>query len=329
MQTTNPYLYCGNSPAMYVDPDGEFFWAPIIFAAVSAGGMNLAMNAHNVHNVGQGLGYFGIGAAAGAAGALTGGAVAGTLSFGGFAGGLLAGGAGGGVGGFVSGMFSTALNNMTLGTNNNIILGGLKGGLTGAAAGGILGGTVSGIDAVRSGGNFWNGKVLVTGGEVGGYEGPGKFLDEEIPPGAKPTETGQSSRTSNNPNYGKYGWTRRYANGNPKPHFGIDYSGEVGDDVYAMYDGEVIRIGGSREYGEHFVRTSSAINGKTYNVDYGHMSSHSVSLNQSVKGGDLIGLMGRGGNLANTNFPTHVHIAVWRPISSLGKSMGFVKPLWK
>ena len=30
LQTTNPYLYCGNSPVMYVDPDGEFFFSALI-----------------------------------------------------------------------------------------------------------------------------------------------------------------------------------------------------------------------------------------------------------------------------------------------------------
>ncbi|MCL2562155.1 MAG: RHS repeat-associated core domain-containing protein, partial [Rikenellaceae bacterium] len=30
LQTTNPYLYCGNSPMMYVDPDGEFFFSLLL-----------------------------------------------------------------------------------------------------------------------------------------------------------------------------------------------------------------------------------------------------------------------------------------------------------
>ncbi len=34
LQTTNPYLYCGNSPMMYQDEDGEWFW--IIGAVVGA-----------------------------------------------------------------------------------------------------------------------------------------------------------------------------------------------------------------------------------------------------------------------------------------------------
>lgn len=53
-------------------------------------------------------------------------------------------------------------------------------------ASGLIGGTIAGIDAVKSGSNFWNGKV----NEVGGG-GSGMFLDEEIPAGAKPTATGE------------------------------------------------------------------------------------------------------------------------------------------
>ena len=33
-QSMNPYMYCSNSPLMYVDPDGEFWW--LVAAAVAA-----------------------------------------------------------------------------------------------------------------------------------------------------------------------------------------------------------------------------------------------------------------------------------------------------
>ena len=240
----------------------------------------------------------------------------------GFAWGFIAGAAGGAVGGFISGIFTSALNNATFDKNDNILWGGIKGGLIGGIAGGLLGGAISGIDAVKSGGDFWTGIV----DEVGGYSGPGAFLDEKIPAGAKPTDVPQVAQTSTNPDYGKYGWTR---NAGTKPHFGVDYAGEVGDNIYAMYDGEVIKIGGSKDYGEHFVRTSSSINGKSYNVDYGHMSDHSVARYQRVAAGETIGKMGRLGNLAGSSYPTHVHIAVWRPINIGGQTMGFVMPHWE
>jgi RHS repeat-associated protein len=36
LQSTNPYIYCGNSPMMYVDPDGEFAW--LLWGAALIGG---------------------------------------------------------------------------------------------------------------------------------------------------------------------------------------------------------------------------------------------------------------------------------------------------
>lgn len=194
----------------------------------------------------------------------------------------------------------------------------MRGASIGAAAGGLLGGTLSGIDATRNGASFWNGRV----NEIGGAGG-GMFLDEEIPAGFKPTDTGEIAKTSNNPKYGKYGMTR---NGGTKAHYGVDYAGNEGDNVFAMYDGRVTRLGGSQAYGPNFVRTSSVIIGKTYNVDYGHLSKHFLTLNQNVTAGQTIGTIGRLGNLAGTSFPTHVHIAIWRPVNGL---LGFVMPWWK
>ena len=92
----------------------------------------------------------------------------------------------------------------------------------GLLAGGIIGGTVAGIDAVRSDAGFWNGRIS----ESGGYDGHGRFLDEEITAGAKPTETGEISTLPSNDDYGKYGMTRSYSNGDAKPHFGVDYGGK-------------------------------------------------------------------------------------------------------
>jgi murein DD-endopeptidase MepM/ murein hydrolase activator NlpD len=109
-------------------------------------------------------------------------------------------------------------------------------------------------------------------------------------------------------------------------HYGVDYAGEGGDPVFAMYDGKVTKVGYSSTYGPNHVRTSSVINGTRYNVDYGHLSSASVVKGQQVNAGNLIGLMGKEGNLAGTAFPPHVHIAVWRSVSIQGATMGFVQP---
>ena len=44
LQFTNPYLYCGNSPMMYIDPDGEFIVTAMIIGAVVGAVVNTAIN---------------------------------------------------------------------------------------------------------------------------------------------------------------------------------------------------------------------------------------------------------------------------------------------
>lgn len=317
-QGYNRYSYVVNNPLKYTDPTGEVFVVDdIIMAAVIGGMINVAIqgSSGNANSLGD-LGIaFGIGALAGAGGAFVGGAVAGAIGFGGFAGGAVVGASAGFTGGFIGGSGNAWMNGSNFGDG---LMVGVKGGAFGAVTGGLIGGTVAGIDAVKSGGNFWNGKVYESGGDFGSNA---TFLNEEIPAGGKPTATGEIATRAENPHYGKYGMTR---DGGSRGHFGVDYAGNEGDAVSAMYDGKVTQVGGSNAYGPNFVRTSSTINGKTYNVDYGHMSKSVVTLNKAVSTGDMVGYMGRMG--IPNGMPTHVHIAVWRPVNGL---QGFVMPWWK
>ncbi|MCX6232098.1 MAG: FG-GAP-like repeat-containing protein [Bacteroidetes bacterium] len=337
-QNFNRYSYCINNPLKYTDPSGELFGIDDALVlgtiALFSGGSNCIANQTNIHNFWQGLGYFGIGVASAAAGLGVGSAVSGALNFGGFAGGAIVGAAGGGSAGFVGG----AGNSWASGTSfSDGLKSGLINGLIGAFIGGAYGGLGTGVDAYESDANFWNGSAdnltvsnaTTAESEVGGSEdNKAVILNEDIPAGAKPTETGKIAETAKNPNYGKFGKTRVDKTGKPKTHYGVDYVGKVGDNVYVMYDGKVIYVGNSKDYGPNFVRTSSMINGKNYNVDYGHMSQSAVSLHQNVNSGQLIGKMGREGNLYGTSFPTHVHIAVWRPVQG-NPCMGYVMPSWK
>ncbi|MEY8685946.1 RHS repeat domain-containing protein [Bacteroides sp. AN502(2024)] len=130
-QAFNRYSYCMNSPLCYVDENGEFIWF-VIGAAVIGGAINVATHWKSIDNFGQGLAYFGIGAAAGAIGAATGG-VAGGAGF-----------IGGAIGGFVGG----ATSGFTLGFGNTLVDGGnisdaFSNGLNGAFYGSITG-TVGG-----------------------------------------------------------------------------------------------------------------------------------------------------------------------------------------
>ena len=92
-----------------------------------------------------------------------------------------------------------------------------------------------------------------------------------------------------------------------------------------MFDGKVIQVGGSGDFGPHFVETSSKIAGKYYKVDYGHMSQNYVIKDQQVIATNKIGAIGRLG--IRPGMPTHVHIAIWRPLP--GALKGFVMPWWK
>ena len=227
--------------------------------------------------------------------------------------------------GFAGGFTGSALTTWTGGGSfidglSNGFRAGVQGALIGAAVGGVTGG----IRANKEGLNFWDGKPI---DEVGGDEIFGKvkykFLDEEIPAGHSPTETGEIAQTSSNPKYGDYGYTR---NEGTKAHRGLDFLGKEGDPVYAMHDGSVDVIGGSKAFGPYRVRIKVYLNGKTYYNNYGHLSKNLVNFGNKVVAGQQIGIMGRLGNLANSTFPTHVHVSFHRIISSSPLTFGYVYP---
>jgi len=323
-QSFNRYAYALNNPLSVTDPDGEN--PLIILGAILGGWMGMGKAMINSDKQGWGLvgdmfkGLF-VGAASGAAGAWAGGAAASAIGTGGFLGGAASGTAGGFTAGFVGGAGNAWMNGAGFGTG---LIAGVNIGITSGLISGSIGGLIGGFDALSNDASFWDGHYEGEVGGLGKSDWEAKFLDEEIPAGARPTNTGEIVVTDENPNYGKYGWTR---NGGAKPHYGVDYAGEVGDEVYSMYDGKVTRLWNSRAYGPNATRIYSTINGKYYNVDYGHLSKSALALNQVVSVGGLVGYMGRLGNIAGTSFPTHVHIAIWRPLP--GNVMGFVMPWCK
>lgn len=169
-QGYNRYSYAGNNPLKYTDPDGE---NPLAIAAIIGG--TLSWLAHGAEFSMEGLGYFGVGAAAGLVGAGLGAGVSSAMAGGGFwagaagtssvsavgfGAGALAGGAGGGAGGFLLGSGNSAMAGNSM---NGILNAGLRGGAYGAITGGLIGGIQGGIAANRQGYNFWTGKE----GQVG------------------------------------------------------------------------------------------------------------------------------------------------------------------
>jgi hypothetical protein len=132
--------------------------------------VNLIMNAKNIDNFWQGLGYFGVGAAAGALGAGVGAGISSAMAGGSFGAGFigssaaltstgaLSGMAVGAGAGFSSG-FTTGLGNGLMGGQNfsEALWSGTKSGLIAGGTGAVLGGLVGGLDAVSNGREFWSG----------------------------------------------------------------------------------------------------------------------------------------------------------------------------
>lgn len=134
-----------NNPLKYVDEDGEFWW--IIAAAAIGGVINVISNSGNIHNVGDALGYFGVGAVAGGVGAFTCG-----IGF----------GVGGALGGALTGLVSGASSGFLLSGGNALVSGNysgfwnaaLKGMAWGAGTGAILGAGIGAYSAWKNGENL-------------------------------------------------------------------------------------------------------------------------------------------------------------------------------
>lgn len=153
MQFTNPYIFCGNNPVQYIDPDGEW-----ILGALLGGIFNLTMdllsgNLNKDSKWYEWAASFGIGAATGVLGFYASTSLA-SFGAGGFLNGLGTGFITGFSGGFLSETSRGLFRHQGLATSlRNGLNQGLSNGLVGAAIGGI----VSGIAAVTQGRSFWNG----------------------------------------------------------------------------------------------------------------------------------------------------------------------------
>ena len=141
LQLANPYIYCGNNPVLYVDPDGQFF-----FASLRIGGfMNCFMNAENIHNFWQGLGHFLVGAGVGAATSAAGQWASNATLAVGIIPGATIGGLTGAATGAAGGFLMNGLNNLIQGqgfTDNagrSVGSGALNGFMNGFISGGIEG----------------------------------------------------------------------------------------------------------------------------------------------------------------------------------------------
>ena len=192
----NPYVYARNNPLSYVDQDGELAWFVPLIAAAVGGAFNVASNWDNIHNIGQGFAFFGMGAAASALSSL--GAVAAGFTFAGAAtigagNSILSQGFNNGwnhinwaqvglstgmsiltsyIGGWIGDKLSAPLSNITSGISNSIVREALTGALVNSVTGFSLGTTTSLLmgnnfkTALRDGGTA-AGNGFVSGAALG------------------------------------------------------------------------------------------------------------------------------------------------------------------
>lgn len=124
---------------------------------------------------------------------------------------------------------------------------------------------------------------------------------------------------------GLFGETRRLENGSPKMHYGIDWLAPVGTPVFAGHDGRIQRCG-EQEGGKGFGQRVYIVTGEGQNrllTIYAHLSVQFVTLNESVRAGHCLGLVGRSGNLGTG--PDHLHHEV--RLGGEGRDSA-VDPLW-
>lgn len=129
-------------------------------------------------------------------------------------------------------------------------------------------------------------------------------------------------------NGARFGMTRKYPNGKPRPHQGIDLATNEGYRVYAVEDGEIVATAkGYDGYG--FTITlkikntdNPELNGKF--AFYAHLDRIDVKPGQKVSAGTQLGLSGDTGNakgMATIPKGAHLHFEI-RTIQSPGLGLG-------
>ncbi len=126
---------------------------------------------------------------------------------------------------------------------------------------------------------------------------------------------------------GRFGYTR---NGGNKPHWGVDFLGDVWRPVHAAHAGTIHRAGFerggagrqvNRGYGSRiWLRAKDAVETR-----YAHLLSQIYLEGMEVEQGELIGFVGRTGNVGDG--PTHVHFEV-REFNAEARTYDAVNPVW-
>ena len=129
-------------------------------------------------------------------------------------------------------------------------------------------------------------------------------------------------------NGARFGMTRKYPNGKPRPHQGIDLATDEGYRVYAVEDGEIVSIAkGLDGYGFTVSlkinnKDNPELNGKF--AFYAHLDRIDVKTEQKVSAGTQLGLSGDTGNarkMTTISKGGHLHFEI-RAIQNPGLGLG-------
>ena len=129
-------------------------------------------------------------------------------------------------------------------------------------------------------------------------------------------------------NGARFGMTRKYPNGKPRPHQGIDLATDEGYRVYAVEDGEIVSIAkGLDGYGFTVSlkinnKDNPELNGKF--AFYAHLDRIDVKVGDKVNYGCVIGLSGDTGNATGMKTVAkggHLHFEI-RTIQNPGLGLG-------
>lgn len=128
-----------------------------------------------------------------------------------------------------------------------------------------------------------------------------------------------------------FGDTRKYSDGRPKMHNGIDLAGEVGTPVYSQFGGTIGKVvdeqpnrpypagySGDKDGGGNRIYVNSTINGQSVSNGYWHLRADTPIANNprtglpwatgdTINAGELIGYIGVTGN-ASPDVP-HLHLS--------------------
>lgn len=100
-----------------------------------------------------------------------------------------------------------------------------------------------------------------------------------------------------------YGWRIDPVYHSRRFHAGMDFAAPIGTDIYATGNGTIISAGWQQGYGNCI----QVNHGYGYVTLYGHMSAFKVRAGQSVKRGDVIGLVGNTGKSTGPHLHYEVH----------------------